>query len=53
MRFNPYGPADKTKLGGKMIRETLAGREITHVCGYNYVVEYAMWRPLFDSLLDG
>jgi hydroxyacylglutathione hydrolase len=53
LRFNPYGPADKTRLGGEAIRKTLEGRDITHVCGFNYVKDYGAWRPLFDTLLSG
>ncbi|MBE9531409.1 MAG: MBL fold metallo-hydrolase [Proteobacteria bacterium] len=53
MRFNPFGPADKTRLGGEAIREVLDSRDVSDVCGFNYTMEYLRWRPLFDALLSG
>jgi hypothetical protein len=53
LRFNPYGPADKTRLGGETMRKIIEEREITHVTGFNYTMDYSGWRPLFDALLNG
>jgi glyoxylase-like metal-dependent hydrolase (beta-lactamase superfamily II) len=53
LRFNPFGPADKTRLGGETIRKILDTRDITHVCGFNYTMNYDVWRPLLDTLLNG
>ena len=53
LRFNPFGPAGKTRLGGAAIRKILEDREITHVCAFNYTMEYPGWLSLFDTLLDG
>jgi glyoxylase-like metal-dependent hydrolase (beta-lactamase superfamily II) len=49
MRYNPFGPADRTVAGGRRIREILAGRTLTTVCGYNYVVGYDDWKNRFDA----
>jgi hydroxyacylglutathione hydrolase len=40
MKYNPFGPADRTMEGGRQIAEILKDRTITTVCGYNYVVDY-------------
>jgi glyoxylase-like metal-dependent hydrolase (beta-lactamase superfamily II) len=48
MTYNPYGPADETIAGGGKIRDILRGREISKVCGYNYVVDYSEWKPKFE-----
>jgi hydroxyacylglutathione hydrolase len=47
MIFNPFGPPGQTIAGGRKIREILKGRQISQVCGYNYVVDYAGWREQF------
>ncbi|MEE9543770.1 MAG: MBL fold metallo-hydrolase, partial [Thermodesulfobacteriota bacterium] len=53
LRFNPFGPPDKTRLGGEAMRKIIEGREILDVCGFNYTMDYPEWRPLFDALLNG
>jgi hypothetical protein len=50
MKFNPYGPADLTLIGGRRIEEILNGRKLATVCGYNYVVDYATWWQKFSDL---
>lgn len=52
-RFNPFGPKDKTRLGGRAMRKIIKDREITDVCGFNYTMDYPEWLPLFDALLSG
>jgi hydroxyacylglutathione hydrolase len=49
MKFNPFGPADRTIAGGRRIRELLDGRPLTTVCGYNYVIDYADWWRRFEA----
>ena len=49
MRFNPFGPADLTIAGGRRIREHLDGRQLTTVCGYNYVIDYRDWLRKFEA----
>lgn len=52
MKFNPFGPLDKTILGGHTIIKLLQGRTIRTVCGYNAVTDYPVWEPLFNELLE-
>lgn len=47
MKFNPYGPAELTLAGGRRIAEILAGRKLATVCGYNYVIDYDVWKQKF------
>ena len=53
LQFNPFGPADKTRLGGEAMRKILGNREIIDVCAFNYTMKYEQWSPLFDALLSG
>ncbi len=50
MKLNPFGPADRTMTGYRRIRERLAGRQLTTVCGYNYVIEFSEWWRRFESI---
>jgi hydroxyacylglutathione hydrolase len=47
MKYNPFGPAGQTVAGGSRIREILEGRELSMVCGYNYVIGYDDWKRRF------
>lgn len=49
MKYNPFGPADRTVAGGQRIRAILDGRKLTTVCGYNYVIGYDDWKRRFDA----
>jgi glyoxylase-like metal-dependent hydrolase (beta-lactamase superfamily II) len=49
MKLNPFGPADRTIEGSRRIRELLDGRQLTTVCGYNYVIDYLEWRRRFEA----
>ena len=51
MIFNPYGPVDETIAGGERIRKILKGRNLSKVCGWNYVVEYSEWQAKFGDHL--
>lgn len=51
MRFNPFGPARETAEGAYKIREIIEARELSKVCGYNYVADYSEWKDKFDGLL--
>lgn len=51
MTFNPFGPKEETERGGGSIRKILEKREITTVCGSNYVKSYSYWKEKFDTLL--
>lgn len=48
MKLNPFGPSNLTIAGSHRIRELLHGRQLTTVCGYNYVIDYPEWRRRFD-----
>ena len=49
MIFNPYGPVDETIAGGERMRKILEGRNISKVCGWNYVVDYSEWQAKFGE----
>ncbi len=51
MHFNPYGPQRETRECAFIIDKILQSREISKVCGYNYVIEYREWRDKFNGLL--
>ena len=51
MRFNPFGPDDKTRTGGFMAREVIERYDIETVCGFNYFMDYGEWKDMFDELL--
>lgn len=52
MRFNPFGPADKTRAGGDDARKILQGRDLKTVCGFNYFMDFTGWWRMFTALLD-
>ncbi|MCP3176388.1 MBL fold metallo-hydrolase [Desulfuromonas sp. KJ2020] len=49
MKLNPFGPADRTIGGSNQLRSFLDGRQISTVCGYNYVIDYPEWKRRFDA----
>lgn len=49
MKYNPFGPADRTIAGGERIRKILDGRALSLVCGYDYVIDYDDWKNRFDD----
>jgi len=49
MKYNPFGPAGLTLAGGRKIRDIVEERELTTVCGYNYVIDFADWKRRFDA----
>ena len=51
MKFNTFGPRKATREGGNKIHRLLKGREISTVCGYNYVCDFATWMESFTSLV--
>ncbi len=50
MKLNPYGPEKQTREGSKLIGAIAEAKNISYVCGYNYVEKYSQWRPKFDRL---
>jgi hypothetical protein len=50
MIFNPYGPVNETIGGGRRIHKIIQGKNLSKVCGYNYVVEGTHWG--MDSLFS-
>lgn len=50
MRYNPFGPAGDTISGGDRIREIIKGRDLTWVCGVNYVVPFGGWLEKFSQM---
>lgn len=51
MKYNPFGPRNKTKEGGKKLMKIVKGRQISRVCGYNYILNFPDWLKAFDQLL--
>ena len=49
MKYNPFGPAGQTVAGGGRIREYLEGRQLSTVCGYDYVIGYDDWKRRFEA----
>lgn len=52
IKYNPYGPTEKTVAGGRRIGEILEDRKLSSVCGYNYVIKYDDWKKRFIALRD-
>ncbi|MCL7412636.1 MAG: hypothetical protein M8353_03340 [ANME-2 cluster archaeon] len=52
MRFNPYGPRDRTIEGGHRIRGLIEGSRLSTVCAVDYVMDFNEWVQGFDRLLD-
>lgn len=51
-KFNPYGPAEKTRQGGTRISRCLREWQIRLVCGFDYVARIDDWMDKFDVLLN-
>lgn len=51
LKYNPFGPADETKEGGRKIFDIIQGRQMITVCGYNYTAAYNDWLPDFEELV--
>ena len=51
-RFNPYGlgPVEERKAAA-VLCEWLEGRDVAHVCAWNYVTDYAGWKARLDQLV--
>ncbi len=52
MVFNPYGPPGETREGARTIKKIAESRNISIVCGYNYVENYPKWQEKFAILVD-
>jgi hydroxyacylglutathione hydrolase len=52
MKFNPYGPYEKTVEGGKFIKKLIENGNYHKVCGFDYVLEYLEWMRLLVNLLN-
>ena len=50
MVYNPFGPENDTREGGRKLKNIIENRNINVVCGYNYVIDYADWKALFNNL---
>ena len=50
MLYNPFGPVKDTREGGRKLMSIIRNRNINMVCGYNYVVDFADWKAMFDTL---
>ena len=52
LKFNPYGPPEKTREGAQRIAEITEAEKITIVCGVDYIEEYSQWRQKFENLIE-
>jgi hydroxyacylglutathione hydrolase len=52
LTFNPYGPPAETAARSQRIRESVAGKPLKIVCGYNYIADFTGWLTAFDHLLQ-
>jgi hypothetical protein len=50
MVYNPFGPEKDTREGGRKLKNIIENRNINMVCGFNYVIDYADWKVLFNNL---
>lgn len=50
--FNPYGPGQATREAGARLWAALADRELSRVCGWNYVADFREWRDRCRRLLQ-
>jgi hypothetical protein len=51
MKLNPHGPRDATREGAGRLADIVSVRELTTVCGYNYVTDFASWQSAFMRLV--
>ncbi len=49
--LNPYGSKKATREGANKINQIIKKRELTIVCGYNYVSDYQIWKIQLEDLL--
>jgi hydroxyacylglutathione hydrolase len=40
---------EETIEGGKKIQDLLEGRDLSNVCGYDYVIDYGTWKAKFEE----
>lgn len=52
MQLNPYGPNKETIHGAFKIKQIIENKDITKICGYNYVIDYLYWEKKFEDLLN-
>lgn len=50
MQLNPHGPNQETRQGALGILKIIKEKQLTTVCGYNYVVDYHDWLLNFESV---
>lgn len=51
MKFNPYGPQKETRKNAERIGDVAEEKNVTVVCGYNYVESYPGWLKKFNNLI--
>ncbi len=50
--FNPYGPSENTIEGAKKLKKIIENCSFNKVCGFNYVLDFPIWKEKFDLLLN-
>jgi hydroxyacylglutathione hydrolase len=51
MKLNPHGDRDATREGAGKLADVIAGRQLTTVCGYNYVADFVDWQTALLRLI--
>lgn len=51
LKFNPYGPRERTIKASFDIRKIVKNRSLKYVCGVDYVLEFEEWYHAFTELL--
>ena len=51
MRLNPHGPDHETVQGAERILDIIKAKQLTTVCGYNYVANYQNWLSNFERIV--
>ena len=51
MQLNPHGPDQETMQGAERILDIIKAKQLTTVCGYNYVANYQNWLSNFERIV--
>jgi hydroxyacylglutathione hydrolase len=52
LRFNPYGPYQRTVKGANKMMDIVSDVELTYVCGFDYTMDFSKWIKMFKELVS-